>query len=68
MRSNKRLDEQIKTVAELWNSTSTERDPNHPQNLIAGAIYDTLRWARGCREKDPSTSLIKRWTRLAETK
>ena len=68
MKSKERIESEIKTVALLWNETSTESDPNHPQNLIAGAIYDTLRWARGCRTVAPSDALIKRWKRLAEVR
>ena len=52
MRSNRRTDEEIDAVAQVWN-TEGSKDPHSQENLIASAVYHALRWARGCREGDP---------------
>lgn len=70
MRSDKRLDQEIKTVADLWNHylwnhTAPGKDPEAACNLIAGAIHDTLLWARGRHVTEPAQVLLNRWKLLA---
>lgn len=62
VKTNKRLDEEIKAVAHLWNSS--EYSYGSPQSLILGAVYDTLCWARGCRETPPLEMAKKRVERI----
>jgi hypothetical protein len=52
MKSNSRLDDEIKVVANMWNTLGSN-DPYARENEIAAAVYRTLRWSRGCREDSP---------------
>lgn len=56
MKSDKRLDEEIKAVAKFWNNSEIEVPSR--ECTVASAIYHTLRWARGYREKPPLITLI----------
>ncbi len=56
MKSNKRLEQEIKSVADIWDSFP-ERDMDLPKHRIASAIYHALRWARGYHEGDPTAIL-----------
>lgn len=68
MKSNEAVEREIKALADLWNFTvpKEHKRPDDPMNLIAGAMYDALQWARGRRVPPPSESLLKRWRRLSE--
>jgi hypothetical protein len=66
MRSQEQIEREIKIVADLWNHTSTSNDVNATQNLLFGAVYYTLRWARGRREKPPAEQVIERIRRATE--
>lgn len=57
MKSNSRLDSEIREVGKAWNSST---HPDAVNDEVAAAIYHTLRWARGLRETLPSQYLLGR--------
>jgi hypothetical protein len=56
MKTDKRLDAEIKAVAEIWNSTHDD-NPSSDLNKRIAAVYHSLCWARGKREMAPSQAV-----------
>lgn len=59
MKSDKRLDEEIKAVAKLWDDPNAGIEGGSRESLAFSLVYDTLRWARGYREEFPLVRLQK---------
>jgi hypothetical protein len=58
MKSKKRIDEEIKAVASIWNGEPDIKVEEF-RSRMASAIFHTLHWARGNREMAPSKRLRK---------
>lgn len=66
MRSEKRLDEEINECARLINTLANTQNSDAPENQIALAVYNALRWARGKRGFEPSLFIHKVLKEAAE--
>ena len=68
MKSNVRTEAEIHAVANIWNNETGpyQQEPSIDQQ-ICSAVYHTLCWARGMREKRPAELLRKRLAKTSES-